>query len=58
MIKYSTAQEVAQVLRVSPDTIRRKAKKGIIPGFQVGDAWRFEMDRVLRVLETKKTESI
>lgn len=52
-MKYSTAQEVAEVLRVSPDTIRRRAKRGLIPAVKIGDAWRFELDRVVRVLETK-----
>ena len=33
--------EAARLLRIHPKTLRRKARRGIIPGVQVGRLWRF-----------------
>ena len=32
---------VAEMLKLSTDTIYRKAKSGDIPGFKIGGRWRF-----------------
>ena len=41
-----TTEEVAEYLRCSPDHVRVEAKKGRIPGFQLGSLWRFRAENV------------
>lgn len=41
-----TIEEVATYVRLHRSTIYRLAREGIIPGFKVGDKWRFNKDRV------------
>ena len=36
-----TLDEVAQFLKVSPQTVRRLAAKGELPGRKIGNKWRF-----------------
>ena len=33
--------EAAKFLRIHPKTLRAKARRGVIPGVQVGRLWRF-----------------
>jgi len=33
--------EAAKLLRIHPKTLRNKARRGVIPGVQVGRLWRF-----------------
>jgi excisionase family DNA binding protein len=33
--------QAAKLLRIHPKTLRNKARRGIIPGVQVGRLWRF-----------------
>lgn len=35
-----TINEVAQILRMHPTTIYRLVKRGELPGFKIGGAWR------------------
>ena len=39
-------EEVAQLLRVSPDSVRRQLADGHLPGVKVGGAWRIPADRL------------
>ena len=41
-----TADEIAQYLRVHPYTVKRLARTGKIPGFKVGDQWRFDVQEI------------
>lgn len=36
-----TVKEVAQYLRLTPETIRAMARRGQLPGVKVGRSWRF-----------------
>ena len=45
-----TLDEVATLLKVSPDAVRRLAVKGEIPGRKVGNRWRFSPVAVQRWL--------
>ena len=36
-----TAEEVAELLRIHPYTVRRLAREGKLPGFRIGGQWRF-----------------
>jgi excisionase family DNA binding protein len=44
-------KEVRQFLKLSDSTIYKLALKGELPGFKIGDSWRFDMDQVVRVVE-------
>lgn len=44
--KTYTAEEIAQYLRVHPYTVKRLAREGKIPGFKVGDQWRFDVQEI------------
>lgn len=41
-----TAEEIAKYLRVHPYTVKRLARSGKIPGFKVGDQWRFDVKEI------------
>ena len=41
-----TAEEIAKYLRVHPYTVKRLARAGKIPGFKVGDQWRFDTKEI------------
>jgi excisionase family DNA binding protein len=45
------SQQAAQLLRIHPKTLQRMARRGKLPGYRVGDLWRFrasELDRSVR----------
>jgi excisionase family DNA binding protein len=46
-----TVQEISKYLRLHPGTVYRLAKAGQLPGFKIGDSWRFDLQRVDRWLE-------
>lgn len=40
--EYLTADEVAAILGVSAQSVRRWAKKGELPAIRIGKLWRFD----------------
>lgn len=46
MAEVLTLQEVARYLKLSPDTIYRRAKRGEMPAVRVGKLWRFPKDLI------------
>lgn len=55
--RFSTVQEVAQVLRVSHMTIRRLTTDGVLPAFKVGTAVRIPTAAVWEYLEENRVPS-
>ena len=51
-----TAGEVGQYLKLSESTIYKLATNGEIPGFKIGDSWRFDMEDILRLIRDSKKE--
>ena len=49
-----TAREVGQYLKLTESTIYKLASRGELPGFKIGDSWRFEMDEVLKLIQEAK----
>ena len=49
-----TAKEVGQYLKLTESTIYKLASIGEIPGFKIGKSWRFDMDEVLRRINSIK----
>ena len=48
-----TVGEVAEFLKLSKITIYKLVKKGQLPGFRVGNSWRFRKDRILEIISKK-----
>jgi excisionase family DNA binding protein len=38
--QFLTIKEVAEILKVNPETVRKKLRNGHIPGFKLGKDWR------------------
>lgn len=53
-MKIVTAKEVGQYLKLSESTIYKLAANGEIPGFKLGDSWRFDMEEVLQAIQGAK----
>ena len=49
-IPSTTLEEAGRLLGVHPETLRKKAKKGEIPGTQIGDRWVIPRQWVADVL--------
>jgi excisionase family DNA binding protein len=50
-----TVPELAKELRVNPSTVYDLAKRGKIPSFRIGAAWRFDLEEVLARLKNPPT---
>ena len=50
MSEIMTPKEVARYLKMSVLTVYKHAKQGTIPGFRVGNSWRFDKKRIDEVL--------
>jgi len=44
-------EEVAQILRLKPETIRAMARRGDIPAIKLGRVWRFRKSSISELLE-------
>lgn len=54
-----TVRELAERLRVSPDTVRAWARRGAIPSIRLSrKATRFDLRAVLAALEAKSREGV
>ena len=54
MSQIVTAREICGYLKLSDSTIYKLALKGELPGFKIGDSWRFDMDEVIEHIKAKK----
>lgn len=50
MPEIMTPKEVATYLKMSVLTVYKHAKQGTIPGFRVGNSWRFDKKKIDEVL--------
>ncbi|MCP4715144.1 MAG: helix-turn-helix domain-containing protein [Deltaproteobacteria bacterium] len=50
MSDIMTPKEVAEYLKMSVLTVYKHAKQGTIPGFRVGNSWRFDKRQIDAVL--------
>lgn len=39
--EYLTAEDVAELLKLDPETVRRWSREGKLPGSKIGDTWRY-----------------
>ena len=54
MEKIITAKEFAQFLKLSESPIYKLVSSGEIPGFKVGDSWRFELEEIQKLIREPK----
>ena len=54
MASIVTAKELGQYLKLSESTIYKLASDGNLPGFKIGDSWRFDMEEVIKVIKKAK----
>ncbi len=54
MAKIVTAKELGEFLKLSDSTIYKLASGGELPGFKIGDSWRFDMEEILKRIEEGK----
>ena len=50
MAVIMTPKEVAEYLKMSVLTVYKHAKRGTIPGFRIGNSWRFDKEKIDSVL--------
>ena len=58
MARVLNVDEVARYLRVVPDTIYRRARRGEIPAVKVGKVWRFPKDTLDKWLNDSALETV
>jgi excisionase family DNA binding protein len=54
MANIVTAKDLSQYLRLSDSTIYKLASGGRLPGFKIGDSWRFDLDEVMTFIQKMK----
>jgi len=54
MSNFVAAKELSRYFKLSESTIYKLAAKGKLPGFKIGDSWRFEMEKILEMIQRKK----
>jgi excisionase family DNA binding protein len=56
MANIVTAKELENYLKVSKSTIYKLASTGEIPGFKIGDSWRFDMNDIQKLIRGEKNK--
>ncbi len=51
MTNFVTAKELSQYLKLSEATIYKLALTGQLPGFKIGDSWRFDLNEILKLIK-------
>ena len=54
MTKIVTAKELKRILKLTEATIYKLASSGELPGFKIGDSWRFDMEEILNLIRGAK----
>jgi excisionase family DNA binding protein len=58
MANIVTAKEISQYLKLSESTVYKLASAGEIPGFKIGDSWRFDMDLIMSMISSALKEAM
>jgi excisionase family DNA binding protein len=54
MERIVTVKELVSFLKLTEATIYKLASSGEIPGFKIGDSWRFDKDEVMKLMRGNK----
>ena len=49
-----TVKELASFLKLTEATIYKLVSSGELPGFKIGDSWRFDIKEVLKLIKKGK----
>lgn len=49
--KFIDTQQLLEVLAISPATLNRYKKRGMIPYIKLGNVHRYDLEKVIRALE-------
>ena len=49
-----TPKEVGQYLKLSESTVYKLIKNNELPGFKIGDSWRFDSEEIEAMIKTAK----
>ena len=52
MPQVLTAKELAEYLKLTEVTIYKYANEGKIPGYKIGNRWRFDKEEIDRLLKS------
>ncbi|MGA7677891.1 MAG: helix-turn-helix domain-containing protein [Dehalococcoidia bacterium] len=55
MVELLTTKEVARYLKLRPETVLRKVKKGEIPAIKIGGRFRFDTNQIDKWLSHSST---
>jgi excisionase family DNA binding protein len=50
MENIMTAKELGECLKLAEATIYKLASRGELPGFKIGDSWRFDVNTILKMI--------
>lgn len=53
-VQFVGSHEIAAMLKISPDSARRRAETGEIPAVRVGRFWRYDPDEVVAHLKAAR----
>ena len=53
-VEFYTAEEVAEVLRLHPYTVRRLCREKKVPAFKFGGQWRFKKEDIELLIQKSK----
>jgi excisionase family DNA binding protein len=54
MQRIVTVKELVSFLKLTEATIYKLPSSGEIPGFKIGDSWRFDVDEVMKLMRGNK----
>lgn len=53
-----TVDQAADLLQLHPNTVRKYAQDGTLPGFKFGDSWRFKRTAILDVIPPHRAAQV
>lgn len=51
MEELLTVEELAEILKIKPEIVRRKVRSGHIKAYKIGKSWRFSREAVKNFLD-------
>ena len=56
--KIMTVNEVAEFFNIKPVTVRRKTERGELPGFRIGNQWRFRESDIEKFIDNQVSQKL
>ena len=52
--EYYTPEQVAEILQLKPDSVTKALRRGAMPGYKVGGAWRINKEEFARYMKSQR----